>query len=138
MNVSYRQSKLNGATETSGSDAALETGDAEAKLFTAAVGARLQSTMGTNIYNRASLFEGRVLFKFETGDRAVDACNSFVGVPGGRTVKSAEAGLFGVEVGAGISIPLAESAGALFFDVTGEFRSKYTEFNGTVGYRFNF
>ena len=138
VNVSYRQSKLNGATETGGSDAALETGDAEAKLFTAAVGARLQSTMGTNIYNRASLFEGRVLFKFETGDRAVDARNSFVGVPGGRTVKGAEAGLFGVEVGAGISIPLAESAGALFLDVTGEFRSNYTEFNGTVGYRFNF
>ena len=138
VNVSYRQSKLNGATETGGSDAALETGDAEAKLFTAAVGARLQSTMGTNIYNRASLFEGRVLFKFETGDRAVDARNSFVGVPGGRTVKGAEAGLFGVEVGAGLTIPLSENAGALFFDVTGDFRAKDTEFNGTVGYRYNF
>ncbi|MDO4817240.1 MAG: hypothetical protein Q3986_02300 [Akkermansia sp.] len=138
VNVSYRQSTLNGAKETSASDAALEFGDAEAKLFSAAVGARLQSVIGTNIYNRASLFEGRVLFKFDSGDRAVEARNAFVGVPGGRTVKSAEVGVFGVEVGAGVTIPMAENAGALFLDVTGDFRSKYTEINGTVGYRFNF
>ncbi|MDO4954811.1 MAG: autotransporter domain-containing protein, partial [Akkermansia sp.] len=138
VNVSYRQSTLNGAKETGVSDAALEFGDAEAKLFTAAVGARLQSVIGTNIYNRASLFEGRVLFKFDSGDRAVEARNSLVGVPGVRSVKSAEVGVFGVEVGAGITIPMAENAGALFLDVTGDFRSKYTEINGTVGYRFNF
>ena len=138
VNLSYRTSTLKGCAEKSKSDAALKLGDAEAKVFTAAVGARIQSTIGTSVYNRATLFEGRVLFKGDSGDRDVVANNSFLGVPGGRDVKSAKLGAFGVEVGAGVTIPLAESAGAIFFDVTGEFRSKYTEVNGTVGYRFNF
>ncbi|MCQ2371313.1 MAG: hypothetical protein MJ058_04595 [Akkermansia sp.] len=138
VNLSYRTSTLKGCAEKSKSDAALKLGDAEAKVFTAALGARIQSTIGTSVYNRATLFEGRVLFKGDSGDRDVVANNSFLGVPGGRDVKSAKLGAFGVEVGAGVTIPLAESAGAIFFDVTGEFRSKYTEVNGTVGYRFNF
>ena len=74
----------------------------------------------------------------DAGERDVSASNAFSGVGNVRTVKSSEMGLFGVEVGAGITIPMAENAGALFLDITGEFRSKYTEVNGTVGHRFSF
>ncbi|MDO4817487.1 MAG: hypothetical protein Q3986_03565 [Akkermansia sp.] len=138
LNLSYRHSSLDGCAEHSASDAALRLGEAEANAFTAAIGARLQSAVGTSVYNRSSIFEGRVMLKFDTGDRDVAANNGFVGVPGGRDAKSTEAGLFGVEVGAGLTIPLSENAGAVFFDVTGDFRAKDTEVNGTVGYRYNF
>ena len=138
LNLSYRHSSLDGSREKSGSDAALKLGDAEANVFTVALGARLQSTVGTSVYNRATLFEGRVLCKVDSGDRDVAAGNGFTGIGHSRDAKSAEMGLFGVEVGAGITIPVAERGGALFLDVTGEFRAKYTEINGTVGYRFNF
>ncbi|MDO4818585.1 MAG: autotransporter outer membrane beta-barrel domain-containing protein, partial [Akkermansia sp.] len=138
LNLSYRHSSLDGSREKGGSDAALKLGDAEANVFTVALGARLQSTVGTSVYNRATLFEGRVLCKVDSGDRDVAANNAFTGIGHGRDAKSAEMGLFGVEVGAGITIPVAERGGAVFLDVTGEFRAKYTEVNGTVGYRFNF
>ncbi|MCQ2366142.1 MAG: hypothetical protein MJ056_03120 [Akkermansia sp.] len=138
LNLSYRHSSLDGGREKSRSDAALKLGDAEANVFTVALGARLQSTVGTSVYNRATLFEGRVLCKVDSGDRDVAAGNGFTGIGHSRDAKSAEMGLFGVEVGAGITIPVAERGGALFLDVTGEFRAKYTEINGTVGYRFNF
>ncbi|MCQ2371389.1 MAG: hypothetical protein MJ058_04985 [Akkermansia sp.] len=138
VNLSYRTSSLSGYTEKGGSDAALKVGDAKANVFTAALGARLQSTIGTSVYNRASIFEGRVLVKGDAGDRDVAVNNSFTGVRSTRKVKSAELGAFGVEVGAGVIIPLGESAGSLFLDASGEFRNKYTEINGTVGYRFNF
>ena len=138
LNLSYRHSSLGGSTEQSASDAALRLGDVDADVFTAAIGARLQSAVGTSVYNRSSIFEGRVMLKFDAGDRDTTASNGFIGVPGSRSTKSTEAGMFGVEVGAGLTIPLSENAGALFFDVTGDFRAKDTEFNGTVGYRYNF
>ena len=138
VNLSYRTSSLGGVTEKSTSDAALRLGDAKASVFTVAAGARLQSTIGTSVYNRATLFEGRVLLKADAGDRDAEASNGFVGVPARRTTKSAKMGAFGVEVGAGITIPVSENAGALFLDFTGDFRNRYTEINGTVGYRLNF
>ncbi|MDO4221987.1 MAG: hypothetical protein Q4C88_07695 [Akkermansia sp.] len=138
LNLSYRHSTLGGFTEEGGSDAALVADDAEMNVFTAAVGARLQSVVGTSVYNRSTLFEGRVLLKMDSGDRDVAVRNHFVGVRNGADAKSAEVGAFGVEVGAGITLPLAEDGGSLFFDVTGEFRSGYSEVNGTAGYRFNF
>ena len=138
LNLSFRHSDIDGSTEKGGSDAALHLGDAKANVFTAALGARLQSAIGTSVYNRASLFEGRVMFKLDAGDRATSMENSFSGVSARRNVKSSELGAFGLEIGAGVVIPIAENGGSLFFDVTGEFRSKYTEVNGTAGYRYNF
>ena len=138
LNLSYRHSALGGFNEKGLSDAALTAGDAEMNVFTAAIGARLQSVVGTSVYNRSSLFEGRVLLKLDSGDRDVAVRNHFVGIAGGADAKSAEVGAFGVEIGAGITLPIAEDGGSLFFDVTGEFRSGYSEVNGTVGYRFNF
>ena len=138
LNLSYRHSALDGFNEKGLSDAALTAGDAEMNVFTAAIGARLQSVVGTSVYNRSSLFEGRVMLKLDSGDRDVAVRNHFVGIAGGADAKSAEVGAFGVEIGAGITLPIAEDGGSLFFDVTGEFRSGYSEVNGTVGYRFNF
>ncbi|MCQ2372388.1 MAG: autotransporter outer membrane beta-barrel domain-containing protein, partial [Akkermansia sp.] len=108
LNLSFRHSDIDGCTEKGGSDAALRLGDAKANVFTAALGARLQSAIGTSAYNRASLFEGRVMFKLDSGDRATSMDNSFSGVSARRKVKSSELGAFGLEIGAGVVIPIAE------------------------------
>jgi len=94
--------------------------------------------VGENLYNRTSVLELRALAKLDVGDRASEADVAFIG--GSRaTVESAEPGAFGVELGAGLSIPVGdENDGTLFFDVSAEFRSGYSELNGTVGYRINF
>ena len=138
FNVSYRHSSLGGYTEKGAGDAALCVGDADMDTVTFGLGARLQSVVGTSVYNRSSLFEGRVLLKLDSGDRDATVHNRFAGVRNGADTKSAEVGAFGVEVGAGITLPVAEDGGAIFIDVTGEFRSGYSEVNGTAGYRFNF
>ena len=138
FNVNYRHSSLGGYTEKGGSDAALSVGSADMDAVTFGLGARLQSIVGTSVYNRATLFEGRVLAKLDAGDRDCTTNSSLIGVNAKRSVKSAEVGAFGVEVGAGLTIPVGETGGSIFMDVTGDFRSGYTEFNGTVGYRFSF
>ena len=138
FNVNYRHSSLGGYTEKGGSDAALSVGSADMDAVTFGLGARLQSIVGTSVYNRATLFEGRVLAKLDAGDRDCTTNSSLIGVSAKRSVKSAEGGAFGVEVGAGLTIPVGETGGSIFMDVTGDFRSGYTEFNGTVGYRFSF
>ncbi|MDO4953558.1 MAG: autotransporter domain-containing protein, partial [Akkermansia sp.] len=138
FNVSYRHSSLDGFTETGDTDAALRGGDAASDVVSIAVGARLQSIVGTSVYNRSSIFEGRVLFKFDAGDRDTAMHSSFMDVRRVQDVRSAEMGCFGLELGAGIVVPVAEDGGSFFFDVTAELRDKYTEVNGTAGYRYNF
>ena len=137
LNLSYRHSSLDGCSET-GTDAALRGDDVDMDVFTIALGARLQSVVGTSVYNRSSIFEGRVLCKLDAGDREASTHNSFVNVGNKHEVRSAEMGAFGLELGAGLVVPIAEDGGSIFFDVSAEIRDKYTEVNGTVGYRYNF
>ena len=136
FNVSWRHSSLGGYTET-GSKTALTVGDAEADVVTFALGARLQSAYGAQPCNRSSLFEGRVLAKLATGDKDVQTKVNLAGLPT-HTAKSAETGSFGVEVGAGLAIPMLRDTDTLFFDLSAEFWSDYTNVNGVVGYRINF
>ena len=136
FNVSWRHSSLGGYTET-GSQTALTVGDAEADVVTFALGARLQSAYGAQPCNRSSLFEGRVLAKLATGDKDVQTKVNLHGLPT-HTAKSAETGNFGVEVGAGLAIPMLRDTDTLFIDLSAEFWSSYTNVNGVVGYRINF
>ena len=137
FNVLYRHSCLGGYTET-GSDAALKYADAEADVVTFGLGARLQSAVGTSAFNRHTLLETRALLKLDAGDRDVTPQANFAGVGGMQNIKSNEYGAFGVEIGAGVMIPIGEGASSLFFDVSAEFRSGYSDVNGAAGYRVNF
>ena len=138
FNISYRHSALGSYTET-GSDAALRMGEMEMDTVTFGLGARLQGTVGTSVYNRTSVVELRALAKLDAGDRDCAAKAGIVGLPAAsHEVQSAEYGAFGLEVGAGLMVPLGEEGGTLFFDAAAELRSGYTNVNGTVGYRFNF
>ncbi len=137
FNVAWRHSSLDSYTEKGG-DAALEVGEQEMNVLTFGLGARLQSVVGENIYNRASVFEARALVKFDAGDREGEADVALIGGANASTVTAAEVGAVGVEIGAGLTIPMGMESGSIFIDGSAELRSGYTNINGTVGYRINF
>lgn len=137
FNITYTHSNL-GAYSESG-DMAVRFGDQTMDTLTLGLGLRSQTTIGENIYNRTSLLEGRVLAKCDIGDRSSSASAALAAL--GRTageVESAEVGAFGVELGAGLTIPVGQEGGSLFFDASLELRADYTNVNATVGYRINF
>ncbi len=138
FNVAYRHMEIKGYSET-GSDAALRMGDQTLDTVTLGLGGRLQAVVGENIYNRTSIFEGRALVKFDVGDRESEMETALLSAPNATsTVKSAEMDAFGVELGAGLTIPMGQEGGSIFLDGSVEFRGSYTSANGTVGYRINF
>ena len=137
FNITYTHSNLGAYTESG--DLAVRFGDQTMDTLTLGLGLRAQTTIGENIYNRTSLLEGRVLAKCDVGDRSSTASAGLVSL--GRTageVESAEVGAFGVELGAGLTIPVGQEGGSLFFDASLELRADYTNVNATVGYRINF
>ncbi len=137
FNVMLRHSTVGSYTER-GSDAALDVGSQSMTVLTFGLGARLQAVVGESLYNRASIFEARALAKLDVGDRSSETDVAFVGGKASATVESAELGAFGVELGAGLTIPVGDDDGAIFIDGSLELRSGYTNVNGTVGYRINF
>lgn len=99
----------------------------------------MQTVVGENLYNRSSIFEARALAKADIGDRYSEAQVGFMKGGNRADVRSEEIGAFGVELGAGLTVPLGdEDDGAIFMDASLELRSGYTNVNGTVGYRINF
>ena len=138
FNIAYRHTTVGGYTEDGG-DAALDVDDQTLDTITLGAGARFQAVVGENLYNRTSVLELRALAKLDVGDNASEADVALINGTGRGTVESAELGAFGVELGAGLSIPVGdENDGTIFFDVSAELRSGYSNVNGTVGYRINF
>ena len=77
--------------------------------------------------------------KLDVGDTTSEADVALINGTGKGIIESAEMGAFGVELGMGLHIPVGdENDGTIFIDVSAEFRSGYTNINGTVGYRINF
>lgn len=137
-NITIAHTSISGYTE-SGSEAALTADDMDMTTLTIGAGARMQASFGENIYNRTSIFEARALVKFLAGDRRGEADMAFAAAEQAKgTVKSAELGSVGVELGAGITVPVGAESGAIFADVSAELQSGYTAVNGTIGYRVNF
>ncbi len=136
--ISYRHAQVDSYTER-GSDAALHFGKQRMDTVSFALGARAQAYALENAFNRSALLEGRVLLKLDAGDRRsragveLNASRSRSG-----RVHAAEEGCVGMEMGAGITIPLGVDAGWLFLDGGFEFRAEESNWNGTVGYRLTF
>ncbi len=138
MNFTLTKASLDGYTEEN-SDAGLKVDDIEMTTFTVGAGARIQAVIGENLYNRSSIFECRALAKFRAGDRNARTDVGFAAASMGTgSVESAEIGAVGIELGAGIVIPLGSEHSSVFADVSAEFSSGYSSVNGTVGYRINF
>ncbi len=138
LNVSYTHASLNGYDED-GANIGLSAGDTELNKLTVGAGARLQSVIGENIYNRSSILEARAMVKFDAGDRQGETSMTFAGsgLPT-HTVKSTETGAIGAEVGVGVTVPVGGEGGNIFMDASAEIRAEYTNVNATIGYRVNF
>lgn len=137
-NISYRHVGVDSYREH-GSDAALHIGKQNMDVVTFGLGARAQTYALENLYNRSSLLEARLMLKMDAGDRRSHSRVALLESPAyaGR-VRSAEQGMIGLEMGAGLTIPLGSESGHLFLDAGFEFRADETEVNGTIGYRINF
>lgn len=138
VNFTLAHTSIGGFEETGG-DAALNAEDMDMTRFILGAGARVQAAVGENLYNRTSLLEARALVKFYGGDDQGEAKNSFILAPGSNgTLKSADTGAVGLEIGAGLTVPVSAESGSIFADVSAEIQSGYTSVNGTIGYRINF
>ena len=137
FNVQYRHSQIDGYNET-GSDAGLHVNEVTADVLSFGLGARLQTSIHENVFGRASVFETRVLAKADAGDGVGKANASLLHGTLSQEVESAEVGKFGIEVGAGLTLPVGSNGGTLFIDGSAEFRSHYTNLNASAGYRISF
>ena len=72
------------------------------------------------------------------GDRKTTAALAPVGALGaGFRVNGAREGATGVQIGAGLTIPVGYT-GSVFADVNADFRSRAGSVNGSIGYRLAF
>ncbi|MFI3244663.1 MAG: autotransporter domain-containing protein, partial [Akkermansia sp.] len=138
FNISYSKASISGYSERN-SDIALTIGDQELSTLSIAAGALVETVIGENLYNRASILSARAMLKFDAGDRASEADVTLTSNSGlTESIKGAEYGALGIELGLGLTIPVTEDVGAIFADVSCEFRSGRSSVNASVGYRFGF
>ena len=135
FNIAYRHTSVDAYSET-GSDAALSVGEQELDTVTVALGARYAATVGQQTLNRACAFDARALVKYDLGDTKSEASVGFLDYTTRANIESAERGALGLELGAGIAVPVGP--GSIFTDAAVELRSDYMNFNATAGYRIQF
>lgn len=139
FNLQWHNASLSEYDEEGGSTAALRVDPGSYSVVEVGLGTRLQMVVGESVYNRASLLEMRALLKFYAGDSKGESSVALLSNAGGSksTVESASEGRVGIEVGAGLGIPLGNNA-EFFFDAGAEVRSSFFDFNATAGLKFNF
>ncbi len=135
FNISYRHTEVDGYSE-SGSDAALNVGEQKLDTVTVGLGARYAAVTGQQMLNRDCAFEARALVKYDLGDTQSETSVGFLGYATRADIESAERGALGLELGAGIAIPVGP--GSIFTDGAVELRGDYTNFNATAGYKIQF
>lgn len=135
FNITYRHTDVDGYTERH-SDAALSVDSQKLDTVTLGLGARYAATVGRRALNRECAVTARALAKYDLGDRQSDTMVGFAGRGYRANVESAKLGAFGVELGAGIDVPVG--SGSIFADGAVELRSDYADFNATVGYKIQF
>ena len=135
FNIAYRHTGVDAYNE-SGSDAALSVGEQELDTVTVGLGARYAATVGQQTLNRACAFDARALVKYDLGDTQSDTTVGFMGYATRADIESAERGALGLELGAGIAVPVGP--GSIFTDAAVELRSDYMNFNAAAGYKIQF
>ena len=76
--------------------------------------------------------------KVDVGDHSGRALNGIVGSATMAEVESAKVGAVGVEVGAGLTIPLGSQYGSVFLDGSLEWRNGWMSADAALGYRLSF
>ncbi len=135
--ISYLMSQIDAYTE-SGTDAALKVDDQSMHRATLALGARLQTNIGESICNRTGILSVRALLKGDIGDNRADTELGLAAGTQYTEIHSSERGNFGVEFGAGLTIPIIEGHSSFYCDAAVELRENYSNVNATVGYSFSF
>ena len=135
LNVSYRHTVVDSYKE-SGTDAALNVGKQSLDTVTVALGARYAAVVGQQMLNCACSFEARALAKYDFGDTKSNTSVGIIDTATRAKIESAERGAAGLELGAGIAVPVG--TGRVFADGAVELRNDYTNFNATVGYKIQF
>ncbi|MGN0868302.1 MAG: autotransporter domain-containing protein [Akkermansia sp.] len=101
------------------------------------VGARYQAVIGSSVDGRNSVLELRAQLNEHFGDKTDEAELSFIGGGQKMRVKGTDSGSFGVQIGAGLSVPVGVST-TLFTDADAEFVSDYTDVRVNLGLRYDF
>lgn len=136
--ASFTHVSVDAYTETKAESMGLAVGKQDISYATFALGARYVAAVGENVFNRTATLELRAMVLQDAGRRRGEADVALGGSAGRtRTVKGAEPGSTGIQVGASLNVPVEESS-AIFADVNLDARSKMTTVNGSVGYRINF
>ena len=135
FNVSYRHTAVDGYNER-GADTALNVGEQNLDTVTVALGARYAAVVGQQMLNCACSFEARALAKYDFGDTKSNTSVGIIDTATRAKIESAERGAAGLELGAGISLPVC--TGSIFADGAVELRNDYTNFNAAVGYKIQF
>lgn len=136
--ASFTHASMDSYSESDAGGMGLNVGKQSVNYATFGIGARYLANVGQNIYNRNSILELRALILQDAGSRGGEADVALSGAPERtRRVKGAEPGSTGIQVGAGLTIPVQTSS-AIFADVSVNARSKMTTVNGSVGYRISF
>ena len=136
-NIAWRLTQLDAYSE-SGSNAALNVGEQELSTVTLGLGMRMQAEVGTGVWNRRSILEGRLLGKADLGDRSSEASVGLqqLGFTSGK-VTSAERSALGLEIGLALTAPITRRSD-IFIDLSADLRSSDSNFNAAVGYKVSF
>lgn len=138
FNVSITSAKVDGFSETGSIGNAGLKYDGQSLFYgSVGIGARYQAVLSQSVYERNTVLELRGQLNQHFGDSTDEATVSFLGGGSPYTVHGAESGDFGVQLGAGLTIPVYNQT-TLFGDVDGEFRSKQTDFRANIGVRYEF
>lgn len=132
FNAEWRYASVKGYTET-GSNAGLQVEKMEQNVTTFGAGLRWQRLMSAAIANRNPLLELRALAKMDVGDDHGEVRTRFTGQQYTNSLRGAEVGAFGVEIGGEVSIPIGSHATRVFIDAGAELRSGYTSAEASIG-----
>ncbi|MFI3243485.1 MAG: autotransporter outer membrane beta-barrel domain-containing protein [Akkermansia sp.] len=137
VGISMVHSSIGGYTEK-GSDASLELGKQSTTYVTFSGGAQWDALGGEHFINRKTRYTAHVLLNIDAGKRQSELeANLLRGNQEKFTIKGADVGQVGVELGTGISIPVSPR-GNIFADLSYEFRTGMNDCSATLGYRFSF
>lgn len=138
VNASIYRTSIDSYTESGAGDASMNVDSMDATHGRIGLGARIMSVVGSNLFGREAIGEFRVQAVQDYGDKTNKATLVPIGAPGsGMTVHGAKAGRTGVQIGAGLAVPVSNQ-GTIFVDVDTDFRTRATNVTGNLGYRYNF
>lgn len=138
VSISLTKASVDGFSETGSiGNAGLDCAGDDYIYGTLSAGARYQAVLGTNEFERNSVLELRATLSADFGDATNEANVSFIGGGPVHTVKCAEVGSFGAELGAGLSIPVGAYT-SVFADADLTLRTEYTGVRANIGLRYDF